>query len=105
MTAKLQVSAGPNKGQVLMLEETGRIAIGRGDKVELRLTDPTVSRAHCVIDCYGDRMVLKDTGSSSGTRVNGKPITEHTLKPGDVINLGASELRFQAVAAQPEPKE
>jgi serine/threonine protein kinase len=102
MPAKLQVVGGPVKGQVFALPDDGTVVIGRGDTATFRVVDPTVSRAHCSIEMTGAQALLKDAGSKTGTRVAGKPITEHLLKPDDVFVVGTSQIRF--VVEQP-PRE
>ncbi len=47
-----------------------------------------ISRMHARVDLENDELTLKDLGSSSGTKVNGKMIAEHKLKKGDQIKLG-----------------
>src|SRR5438105_2159861 len=111
MSARLVVVAGPSEGQVYILPENAKITIGRGDRAEFRVQDPTVSRAHCVIQYTGGRAVIKDNGSSAGTKINNKSIsTIHELKPGDNICLGDTRLRFQSTEsgeeeAPPEAEE
>src|SRR5205085_2565785 len=40
------------------------------------------------------RHTLRDIGSTNGTFVNGLRITQHALKPGDVIQIGAFKLVY-----------
>jgi hypothetical protein len=105
MSAKLLVIAGPNQGQIFELPDNVKLTIGRGDTAPVRLSDPTVSRAHCVLECSDGIAILKDCGSRSGTRVNGTPITEHELRHDEVINIGTSQLRYQGAAPPPAPVE
>ena len=42
-----------------------------------------MSRAQAVIVCEGSRFVLRDLNSTNGTLVNGNPVTEIDLHPGD----------------------
>lgn len=105
MSAKLVIIAGANEGQVFNLPEGKPISVGRADTAEFRVTDPAVSRAHCVIDYSGGQATLKDSGSRTGTRVNGKAITEHVLQSGEVINIGGLKIRFDADRPRPKPAE
>ena len=74
MPIELHVTAGPNEGQIFPLEEGAPVSIGRGEGAKVRITDPAVSRAHCVIEFSAGKALLKDAGSRTGTRVNGKQI-------------------------------
>src|SRR5205807_1687265 len=106
MSAKLVVSAGPDEGKVFPLPEGATFTIGRGDTASIRLADPTISRAHCVIDFFGGRVLLKDNASKSGTRVNGTNVSQHELRADEVINIGSTRLRFQRLAPpRPAPAE
>ncbi len=107
MSARLVVSAGPDEGKEFPLPERATLTIGRGDTAQLRLTDPTTSRAHCLIECMGGRTVVRDNGSKAGTKVNGKHLGtgEHELRADDIINIGSTRLRFQYVAQAPRAAE
>jgi pSer/pThr/pTyr-binding forkhead associated (FHA) protein len=61
------------------------------------INDRAVSMIHAWIDKRGDECVLTDTGSRTGTLVNGKRITRPLpLVDGDVITVGPATLTFQA---------
>ncbi len=70
-----------------------QITIGR-EGSEIVLENPQVSRNHAVIDRVGGKHVLRDVGSTNGTFVNGQRISQHTLAPGDVIQIGAFKLVY-----------
>ncbi|MFN8477453.1 MAG: FHA domain-containing protein [Kouleothrix sp.] len=70
-----------------------QITIGR-EGSEIVLENPQVSRNHAVIERVGGKHVLRDVGSSNGTFVNGQRISQHTLAPGDVIQIGAFKLVY-----------
>jgi diguanylate cyclase (GGDEF)-like protein len=76
------------------------ITIGRDDEVELPLRDGSISRRHCVVDRDEEagRYLLRDLGSTNGTRVNGARVSEPVpLAEGDKIFLGASVVKFSYV--------
>jgi serine/threonine protein kinase len=101
MLGQLLVIAGPDQGRNFPLEEGQALVIGRGQNTETRLKDPQVSRTHCQVAVENGKAVLTDAGSSSGTYVNGKRVSRHELKPGDVVQIGGTQLRVQ-LEAQPE---
>jgi serine/threonine protein kinase len=94
MTPRLVVSAGPDKGRFFPLVVGETLQIGRSQTTATRLTDPTMSRVHCEVEWNGTRAALINI-SSSGTLVNGHAVSQHDLKPGDVIRIGSTELRYQ----------
>jgi hypothetical protein len=77
------------------------IRIGRRLDNDLVLDDPHVSREHMLLKADRGRYQLVDLDSISGTRVNGRNVTEHWLKPGDVINVAAVELIYGEDRAGP----
>jgi len=95
MFGQLVVTAGPDQGRTYPLDEGKILVIGRGQATETRLRDPHVSRTHCQVEVDGGRLLLKCAGGAGGTQVNGERVTERELKPGDVIRIGDTELRFQ----------
>ena len=70
-----------------------QITIGR-EGSDIVLENPQVSRNHATIDRAGSQHVLRDAGSTNGTFVNGQRISQHTLAPGDVIQIGAFKLVY-----------
>jgi ABC transport system ATP-binding/permease protein len=70
-----------------------QISIGR-EGSEIVLENPQVSRNHAEIIRANGGHILRDVGSTNGTFVNGQRITQHTLTPGDVIQIGAFKLVY-----------
>ncbi len=91
---ELVVISGVDKGRTFPLEEGQPLRIGRGDAADTKLRDQAVSRLHCQVECQGERLVLSSLSTTSGTKVNGRQITSHELRGGDLIRIGDSELRF-----------
>ena len=74
------------------------VVIGRSSACTIVVADDKkVSREHCKIEKHGEgKWVVSDMGSNSGTLLNGKKVTRHILKPGDVIEVGSSRILFKA---------
>jgi len=63
--------------------------IGRGKDCHLTLGSKSVSRHHVQLNVSGDMLWVRDAGSTNGTFLNGKPLTEsEMLKEGDVLQIG-----------------
>lgn len=89
----------PNKSPRRIVLE-GSVEFGRECEGEL-VDDGEVSRRHLKLLPSPNGLKVIDLGSSNGTTVNGVRITEPTtLKAGDVIRLGRTEL---AVGEPPPP--
>ena len=71
------------------------IVIGRLSTSDVVLADSNVSRRHAEVRRDGSRWMIVDLGSTNGTTVNGKLAREQTLKDGDRIAFGTSELIFE----------
>ena len=75
------------------------LTIGRSTASDINLIDGRVSRSHARIDCSPVGCRVVDLGSSNGTRLNGKRITQADLKPGDILAVGSSLLRYERSSA------
>jgi pSer/pThr/pTyr-binding forkhead associated (FHA) protein len=85
----------PN-GQRIELHE-GHYVLGRHLENDIVLNDTNVSRKHSEFVCAAGEVVVRDLGSTNGTKVNGVLITgEQLLQHGDVINFGTAQVRFEA---------
>ena len=73
--------------------------IGRAETADLRIESVQVSREHAEIFERHGMWLVRDLGSTNGTHVNGKQITETLLSDGDILKVAESELTFIASAA------
>jgi hypothetical protein len=68
--------------------------IGRSRSCDLVLRDDSVSRRHVMLTVDGERVIVTDLGSTNGTLLNGRWITQAEARPGDVLRLGEVELHL-----------
>lgn len=102
MSAKLVVSSGPLRKSGFRLDASA-LTIGRGAGNTVRLDDAGVSERHCSVQLMvDDRAILTDLASRSGTFVNGIPVIERELKPGDEIAVGDTVFVFERENPQSE---
>lgn len=73
----------------------GAMRVGRNAEAEIALQDPSVSRNHALLDVRRGRLVVRDSGSTNGTFVNGLPVQESPLRAGDVVAFGKTQLRVE----------
>jgi FHA domain/Protein of unknown function (DUF3662) len=73
-----------------------RVVIGRARDNDIVVDDRRVSRKHLELRWLNasQRFLASDIGSSGGTHLNGHPIKQCTLEPGDVLSLGGYELIY-----------
>jgi pSer/pThr/pTyr-binding forkhead associated (FHA) protein len=79
------------------------VTIGRGPDNAIVINDPSVSARHAQLQLAGETYRLKDLGSTNGTQVNGKPVTETLLSFDDRVRFGAAEARFESDATGSRP--
>jgi hypothetical protein len=71
------------------------ISIGRSNDNDVIVDDGEVSRHHCQLKLQHGAYSLADLGSRNGSFVNGQPVSEIALGPGDVIRIGSTLIEFQ----------
>ncbi len=95
----------------LRVEETGQVfelraevtTVGRGEGVDVDLSDPSVSRLHAELIARGPHIYVSDLGlSTNGTRVNGRPVGRRVLLDGDVLSFGNTRARVGGLAGGDE---
>lgn len=69
--------------------------LGRDPKSAVHLTDPWVSRLHCVLNELDGTLVVCDLGSKHGVFVNGHRVYDSHVLPGDRITLGQTRVAVQ----------
>jgi len=89
----LQAVADPSQEWTFDKEE---IRIGSMEDNDVVLGDDTVSRYHCRIVQEDNGYALIDQRSTNGTFINKVRIREAFLKPGSIVSVGQSQLRFNA---------
>jgi DNA-binding NtrC family response regulator len=89
----LQAADDPAQEWVFDKEE---IRIGSMEDNDVVLADDTVSRYHCKIVQDETSYVLLDNHSTNGTFINKVRVREAFLKPGCVVAVGQSLLKFNA---------
>ena len=82
--------------------------IGRDEECDIRLDHKSVSKLQCVVVKTDGLLLLRDLGSTNGTRVNGQRVRRAALLPGD--NLSVANLKYvvkfgAAMDAEPPPHE
>jgi pSer/pThr/pTyr-binding forkhead associated (FHA) protein len=72
------------------------MTVGRSASNNIVLDDPAVSRVHASLKRQGNDVFVQDMHSSSGTTVNGRPVTGPLrLQAGDVVVFGPVRLEYE----------
>ena len=104
--ATVMVLEGPLKGQSIELAQPVT-RIGRREGNDWVLPDGSVSSAHCEIEIRDGNFILRDLGSTNGSRVNNEPISERVLYRNDILQLGDVKLMIDGAdvpVAQAQPE-
>jgi pSer/pThr/pTyr-binding forkhead associated (FHA) protein len=81
------------------------VDIGRIPTADIFIDNSGVSREHTRIErSIGGPYIVRDMGSTNGTFLNDRRITEATLINGDIINIGKFTLKV-SIAAKEKPKK
>ena len=65
---------------------------GRDEDCDVRLDHKSVSKLHCVVVKTDGLLLLRDLGSTNGTRVNGQRVRRAALLPNDTVAI--ANLRY-----------
>jgi pSer/pThr/pTyr-binding forkhead associated (FHA) protein len=93
-----RILSGSQFGQITRLK-TGRNIVGRGQQCDLVIPSQGVSKEHCEINIYSDKIMLVDLKSSNGTYLNGVRIQNAIANLGDKIAV--HDVIFDLVPQQP----
>src|SRR5438067_3385928 len=77
--------------------------VGRKEDCDLRLDHKSISKLHCVLVKTDGLLLLRDLGSTNGTRVNGQRVRRAALLPNDQLQLASLRYTVQVAADEPAP--
>ena len=97
--ANLICIAGPVNGRTIPVDDAP-VVFGRDVTCAVQLLDNAVSRRHLELTRLApDRLAVRDLDSRNGSFLNGIPVREGELHPGDELRLGSSIFLFADPAA------
>ncbi len=81
--------------------------VGRREDCDLRLDHKSVSKLHCVLVKTDGLLLLRDLGSTNGTRVNDQRVRRAALLPNDKLTIAGHSFRVNLGGAElpPSPEE
>src|SRR5215212_8956947 len=77
--------------------------VGRTEDCDLRLDHKSVSKMHCVLVKTDGLLLLRDLGSTNGTRVNGQRVRRAALLPNDHVTI--AHFKFRIFMGPDEPDD
>jgi hypothetical protein len=86
-------------GRSVRVDPTG-VELGRDVSGPGRVTDPTVSARHAIVQLASEGLRITDVGSTNGTWLRGARVSDAGLHHGDELRLGATTIRINWQAEQ-----
>lgn len=83
----------PADGGPAVAIEKDMILVGRNEECELRLDHKSVSKLHCILVKTDGLILVRDLGSTNGTRVNGQRVRRAALLPND--NFAVANFKYR----------
>lgn len=90
---RLLCMTGPRKGTVVYLLGK-RILLGRGDEVDIQITDPKISREHAEFMLSNGKYTITDLNTPNGIIVNDAKEKQKILEDGYKIVVGQTVLKY-----------
>jgi serine/threonine-protein kinase len=91
MKVDLEVTSGPHAGKVYHFDRHDTFVVGRSSQAQFSVPDDGfLSRNHFLIEFNPPACLLRDLGSTNGTKVNGLRVETVRLRDGDEISAGGS---------------
>ena len=102
----LTVFAGPEEGRRFTVAPglPARVLAGTSPACDIPLTDRMVSRRHAAFELAGPHLRVTDLDSTNGTFVQGLRVGDALLRGGELVRLGETVLRAEALGATPGPE-
>ncbi|MBL7646230.1 MAG: sigma 54-interacting transcriptional regulator [Candidatus Hydrogenedentes bacterium] len=103
----VRMICGPLVGKTWVLSD-GENLLGRSIGCHIRLDDPHVSRVQCELHQHPEGLLLRSVGKRNPTCVNGIPVEETLLAPGDIVSFATSSLildRASSVSTTSGPRD
>src|ERR1700690_3243023 len=79
-----------------ILLQPGLNRLGRVEDNDFQISDDSVSSHHCQIELKDGVITVWDLDSTNGTFIDGQPIQQAVLRPGQVLSLGTVPMACEA---------
>lgn len=80
-----------------------KLLIGRRDGCDIALRFPNVSSRHCELELRDGYWLVRDLGSSNGTKINGVRVRSKWILPGDELAVAKHRFKIDYSVAPDAP--
>ena len=77
--------------------------VGRRQECDIFLEHKSISKLHCVIAKTDGLLLVRDLGSTNGTRVNGQRVRRAALIPDDELHVALVKFKIAVGPESPSP--
>ncbi len=77
--------------------------VGRKEDCDVRVDHKSVSKQHCVLVKSDGLLLVRDLGSTNGTRVNGQRVRRAVLMPNDHVSFASIRFKVHVGPGEPPP--
>jgi pSer/pThr/pTyr-binding forkhead associated (FHA) protein len=77
--------------------------VGRKEDCDIRVDHKSISKQHCVLVKSDGLLLLRDLGSTNGTRVNGQRVRRAALLPNDQVSFASIRFKVHFGPGEPAP--
>lgn len=105
MPARLNVHVPGSPLRSIPLRGDESVLIGRDPSCQVSLRDGRVSSRHALLLSEAGGWKVVDQGSKNGTLVNGLPVAEARLRPGDWITVGPCHAMLEVLSEDEDEAE
>jgi hypothetical protein len=80
-----------------------RITLGRAENNNFVIDDPSIADTHCELLVTESKVIIKTLSSAPGIWINGVPVAQAELSPGQVFQIGVVNFQYDASASPDAP--
>jgi pSer/pThr/pTyr-binding forkhead associated (FHA) protein len=102
--ATLKIMSGIQEGQSCLVDRD-EMSMGRATDNVIPIDDGSVSGHHAVVVREGRRFLLRDLGSTNGSRLNGVKVDEVQLSSGDLFCVGSISILIEGDDIEPSVQD
>jgi pSer/pThr/pTyr-binding forkhead associated (FHA) protein len=102
--SKWTTLSGPQKGSSQELTKA-LVVLGRSSDCDIVINDPKCSRRHAQVEVTPNGFEIQILSESNAMKINGRETQSTTIKDGDIITIGDTDIRFNTTNTKFRTKE